>query len=105
MTRNRALLIGAVAAALAVAGTTAALAGSGEGPDTAITGTALASASAAALAHTGAGRVTDTEAGDEEAAYEVEVTMPDGSEVDVHLDKDFRFVPVAEDNDDATDED
>lgn len=57
-----------------------------EGP---ITGTALTRASEAALAHTGGGRVTDTEAGDEEGAYEVEVTLDDGRQVDVHLDAGF----------------
>ena len=54
-----------------------------------ITGGALARASAAALEHTGGGRVTETEAGDEEGAYEVEVTLDDGRQVDVHLDASF----------------
>jgi uncharacterized membrane protein YkoI len=57
-----------------------------------ITGPALERASAAALAHTGGGRVTETEAGDEEGAYEVEVTLDDGSQVDVHLDADFNVL-------------
>ena len=69
----------------AVAGAT----GGGEDPERAITGPALERASAAALAETRGGRVTDTEAGDEEGAYEVEVTLGDGREVDVHLDKAF----------------
>ena len=33
--------------------------------------------------------MTETEVGDEEGAYEVEVTRADGSQVDVHLDEDF----------------
>ena len=37
----------------------------------------------AALEHTGEGRVTETEKGDEESLYEVEVTLDDGSQVDV----------------------
>ncbi len=57
-----------------------------------ITGTDLQRASDAALAHTGQGRVTDTEVGDEESYYEVEVTLDDGSEVDVQLDTDFGVV-------------
>ncbi len=63
-----------------------------EGPDVAITGADLEAASAAALAHTGEGRVTDTEVGDEESHYEVEVTVDDGSEVDVQLDEAFNVI-------------
>ncbi|MGH2961904.1 MAG: hypothetical protein ACRDL3_06900, partial [Solirubrobacterales bacterium] len=44
-----------------------------EAPDQAIGGSALDRASAAALEHTGGGQVTDTEVGDEESYYEVEV--------------------------------
>ena len=55
----------------------------------AITGSALDRASQAALKEAGSGKVTETEAGDEEGAYEVEVTKADGSQVDVHLDKSF----------------
>ena len=57
--------------------------------ETPITGTELDQASAAALDHLGEGRVSDTEVGDEEGYYEVEVTLDDGSEVDVHLDAEF----------------
>jgi hypothetical protein len=57
-----------------------------------ITGPALERASAAALEYTGGGRVTETEAGDEEGAYEVEVTLDDGSQVDVHLDDNFNVI-------------
>ena len=35
--------------------------------------------------HTGGGKVTGTENGDENGAYEVEVTKDDGTVVDVHL--------------------
>lgn len=63
-----------------------------EGPDVAITGADLDAASAAALAHTGEGQVTETEVGDEESYYEVEVTLDDGSEVDVQLDEAFDVV-------------
>lgn len=52
----------------------------------------LGAASAAALAHTGGGRVTDTEVGDEESLYEVEVTLDDGRQVDVQLDANFAVV-------------
>ena len=63
-----------------------------EGPDQAIGGSALDQASAAALAHTGGGQVTDTEVGDEESYYEVEVQRDDGTQVDVQLDRDFNVV-------------
>jgi uncharacterized membrane protein YkoI len=87
---------------LAAAAVTAGIAvGAGGDDDDAppITGAALERASAAALAHTGGGRVTETEAGDEEGAYEVEVTLPDGSQVDVHLDSSFAVIGDEADGD------
>lgn len=63
-----------------------------EGTDVAITGDAIDAASQAALDHLGGGQVTDTEVGDEESYYEVEVTRDDGSQVDVQLDETFNFV-------------
>lgn len=91
MNRKRKIIIGAaIVGALGVAGSTVAFAG-GE-TETPITGTALEKASAAALAHTGGGTVTETESGDEESLYEVEVTKPDGTQVDVQLDESFTVV-------------
>ncbi|MEN9626220.1 MAG: hypothetical protein RL557_548 [archaeon] len=58
----------------------------------AITGNALEEASAAALAYIGEGRVTDTELDDEEGYYEIEITLADGREVDVHLDETFKVL-------------
>jgi uncharacterized membrane protein YkoI len=66
-----------------------------------ITGAALEQASAAAIAHTGGGTITDTEVGDEESYYEVEVTLDDGSQVDVQLDRDFNVVGDEADDDSA----
>ena len=63
-----------------------------EGPDQPIGGTALDQASAAALQHTGGGQVTDTEVGDEESYYEVEVSRDDGTQVDAQLDRSFNVV-------------
>ena len=60
--------------------------------DEPITGEALERASAAALEFTGGGEVTDSEVGDEEGYYEVEVTMPGGRQVDVHLDASFKVI-------------
>ena len=83
-----------LAATAAAAGTGVAVAGSGDddATDTPITGTELDRASAAALEHTGEGRVSETEVGDEESCHEVEVTLDDGSQVDVQLDRDFTVV-------------
>jgi uncharacterized membrane protein YkoI len=80
----------------AIAGATG---GDDDGSEKAITGTALDRASSVALEHTGGGKVTGTEAGDEEGAYEVEVTRPDGSQVDVHLDKGFNVLNEVGDGD------
>jgi hypothetical protein len=83
----------AAGAVAVLAGGGAAIAGATGGDDDAtdrpISGSAVERASAVALEHVGGGRVTGTEAGDEEGAYEVEVTRVDGSRVDVHLDRSF----------------
>jgi hypothetical protein len=100
--RSRTKLLVGAATVAAVAIPAVALAGSEqekpiEAPD-------LARASAAALAQTGGGRVTDTEVGDEESHYEVEVTLPDGRQVDVQLDRSFKVVDVIGDGTEGTDE-
>ena len=89
--RTRLIIGGAIVASLAVAGATYAIASSddSEGP---ITGDALDRATDAAIEHTGGGRVTDTEVGDEDSYYEVEVTLDDGTQVDVQLDAEFDVV-------------
>jgi uncharacterized membrane protein YkoI len=68
-----------------------------------ITGVELERASEAALKHTGGGRVTDTEVGDEEGYYEVEVTLDNGDQVDVHLDENFNVLSAEDDGDDEDD--
>lgn len=83
----------------------AAGAGNGDDTESPITGSALDEASAAALSHTGEGRVTETEVGDEDSYYEVEVTLDDGSQVDVQLDRNFSVVGAAADDDTAEDAD
>jgi hypothetical protein len=99
-----------VGVALAAGGIGVAAASGGgdaaEGPDVAITGPDLERASGAALAHTGGGEVTGTEVGDEESRYEVEVTLPDGRQVDVQLDDEFRVVgdETDEETEDGTDD-
>jgi hypothetical protein len=102
MGRPAKLAIG-IAALVVAAGAGGAYAWAGGGDDNAtetpITGTALQKASAAALAHTGGGRVSGTEAGDEESYYEVEVTLNGGGQVDVQLDKVFNVVGSEGDQD------
>ena len=82
----------AVGAAAVAIGTGIATAQPDDGEGTPITGEALTKASQAALAFTGGGTVTGTEVGDEESLYEVEVTLADGSQVDVQLDDAFAVV-------------
>ncbi|MGK2954582.1 MAG: PepSY domain-containing protein [Solirubrobacterales bacterium] len=88
-TAATAFVIVAGGAGLAIAGTSGEDAHENEAP---ITGTALGQAKSAALDHVGQGTVTDTETGDEESYYEVEVTLDDGSETDVQLDRSFKVV-------------
>jgi len=64
----------------------------GDDAEAPITGQSLERAKAAALEHTGEGRVTETEVGDEDSYYEVEVTLPSGEQTDVQLNKDFTVV-------------
>jgi hypothetical protein len=99
MNRRTKLAVAAVSAlALVSAGTGTALA-AGNDSETPITGEAVDLASAAALEHTGGGRVTETEVGDEESYYEVEVTLDDGSQVDVQLDENVNVVGSSADDD------
>jgi uncharacterized membrane protein YkoI len=69
--------------------------------DTPLTGTAFERATKAALAHTGGGTVTESEAGDDGAAYSVEVRLRDGKQVEVNLDEQFRVVGQEGDDDSA----
>jgi uncharacterized membrane protein YkoI len=94
MDKRTKIVIGAAAGLVVVAGGAGAAVAAGGGDDSEepITGDALDRASAAALEHTGEGQVTETEVGDEESLYEVEVTLDDGTQVDVQLDEDFNVV-------------
>ena len=99
----------AIAAIAVLAAGGAAIAGAAGGGDDdatekAISGQALDRATAAALKETGGGKVTGTEAGDEEGAYEVEVTRADGSQVDVHLDRGFNVISQAADKEDGAED-
>ncbi|MGH2951919.1 MAG: hypothetical protein ACRDKX_07745 [Solirubrobacterales bacterium] len=104
--RNKILIVGASALALAAGGAGVAVAGGGgDDSESPIAGDALDKASAAALEATGGGSVTETEVGDEESYYEVEVTLDDGSQTDVQLDRQFNVVGSSADDDSADDAD
>jgi uncharacterized membrane protein YkoI len=103
-TRTKAVIAGAAIAA-AAAGAGVGIAGADNGPDDDATdrpipAAELDRASAAALDATGGGRVTETEVDDEESWYEVEVTLDDGSQVDVQLDRNFNVVSSSADHED-----
>jgi hypothetical protein len=73
--------------------------------DQPLTGTTYELATRAALEFTGGGTVTETEVGDDGAAYEVEVRLSDGREVEVQLDKDFEVIGQEVDDDDSGEDD
>jgi uncharacterized membrane protein YkoI len=104
--RTRAAIVAtAVFGVAAVGGGVALAAGGGDDDETQteIPAQELDRASAAALDHTGGGRVTETEKGDEESLYEVEVTLDDGTQVDVQLDENFNVVSDERDSDTSED--
>ncbi len=102
--KHRTIIITAAAGviALAIAGTATA-SQFGDDNEQPITGDALTQASEAALAHTGEGRVTETEVGDEDSYYEVEVTLESGEQVDVQLDESFTVVGANPDDETGQD--
>ena len=91
MNRRRSLFaVGAVALAVIIASAGIAIAGGGD--DEPLTGTDIDPAVAAALEYTGGGTVTESEVGDDGAAYSVEVRLDDGSQVEVQLDAQFNVL-------------
>lgn len=92
MDRKRKLIVGGALAFVVLAGgTTLAIATAGD-DDRPLTGSALEQATAAALAHTGGGTVIESEAGDDGAAFGVEIRLEDGSVVEVALDANFEVI-------------
>jgi hypothetical protein len=73
--------------------------------DAQLTGEQRDKAVAAARAHVGEGEVTDTEAGDDGAAYGVEIRKPDGAQVEVNLDRDYKVTGTEADDDSGPDDD
>jgi uncharacterized membrane protein YkoI len=73
--------------------------------DQPITGPALEQATKAALDYTGGGTVTETEVGDDGAAYGIEVRLDDGRQVEVNLDANFNVIGQEADDDGPNDQD
>jgi hypothetical protein len=97
-------LIAAVAALLLLVGAGVAYA-TGDDSSSQATGANIEKAKSAALDHTNGGNVTGTEVGDKEGYYEIEVTSDDGSQVDVHLDRDFNVLGTPADHENHDGED
>jgi hypothetical protein len=101
-TRNK-VVIGVLAGlAVAAIGTGIGVATMGD-DDEPLTGSDLEQATAAALAHTGGGTVTESEIGDDGAAYSVEVQLADGSQVEVQMNANFEVIGSSADDDGAGD--
>lgn len=99
---RRTKIISIAAAAMLVAGAAGGVAVAQTADDDApLTGDTYDRAVSAALDHAGGGEVTETEVGDDGAAYEVEVRMDDGTEFEVNLDE--NFVVIGSEIDDDTD--
>jgi hypothetical protein len=92
---------GALAVALIGGGTGVAIATGGD--DRPLTGSALEKATAAALQHTGGGTVIQTEAGDDGAAYGVEIRLEEGRVVEIGLDANFQVIGRESDDDGSAD--
>jgi uncharacterized membrane protein YkoI len=105
--KRRTKLAAAAAAGVTVigagVGTAVAAGGDDAENERPISGDAYDRAAEAALEHTGGGKVTGTEVGDEESMYEVEVTLDDGHQVDVQLDESFQVVGTEDESGEADD--
>ena len=106
-------IIGSAAAAgvLLIGGVTAVNAAGGpsltgdERDDQPLTGDTLSKAEDAAIDAAGGGKVTDSEHSDDRGvAYEIEVAMSNGDEVDVDLDSDYKVVSKDLDKSDGPDD-
>ena len=88
--------VSALVIAGAAAGTGLALTG---GDDQPLGGSTYDRAVEAALDFTHGGTVTEADSGDDGAAYDVEIRLDDGTQVDVQLDRDFAVIAGAADDD------
>lgn len=102
--KKKVAIVAVATLVLAGAGTGVVLAGSGD-DDKPLQGNALERATSAALDHVGGGSVVETEAGDDGAAYGVEIRKSDGTVVEVNLDEDFNVIGSERDDDGANEAD
>ncbi len=87
---------GAVSAGIAIAGS---------GDEQPLRGSTLDRATAVALKHAGGGKVTETETGDDGAAYSVEIRRADGTQIEVNMDSSFKVIGQEADDDGPNDKD
>jgi uncharacterized membrane protein YkoI len=99
MRRRTRWIVGAGLAVAMAGGLVAAATATDGDNDQELTGATRDRAVAAALAATGGGTVLETEAGDDGAAYGVEVRLDDGRQVEVNLDESFKVVNQEPDED------
>ena len=104
MRRRTRWMVGAGLAVAMAGGLVAAAAATGGDNDQELTGATRDRAVAAALAATGGGSVLETEAGDDGAAYGVEVRLDDGRQVEVNLDESFKVVGQEPDEDEPSED-
>lgn len=97
MQRRTRWIVGAGVFAVVMLGGVAAATGGDD--DQELTGSTRDRAVEAALAATGGGTVLETEAGDDGAAYGVEIRLADGRQVEVNLDESFKVVGQEADED------
>lgn len=108
MHRTRKIIVGAAAlgAALGGAGIAGAVSGGDSDGEGHVTGPEADKATAAALEATGGGTANAVELDDEKGAtWEVEITKPDGTTVDVRLDEGYEVVVIDDDSEAADDGD
>jgi hypothetical protein len=97
--KRKVIITAAAAGVLIAAGTGIAVASGDEGEGT-VTGAQADRATAAALDATGGGTANAVERDSENGAtWEVEVTKPDGTTVDVRLDQTYQVVVIDGDSD------
>ena len=97
--QRRTRWIAAAGVAVAMIGGGVAAAAAGGDNDQELTGSTRDRAVQAALAATGGGTVLETEAGDDGAAYGVEIRLADGRQVEVNLDQSFKVIGQEADED------
>ncbi len=104
MKRNSKLIVGAAALVGLSAGGAGIAVAASSGGEAPLEGNDLDRAVAAALESTGGGEVTETEAGDDGAAYEVEIRLDDGTQVEINLDENFEVTGSEPDDDGPNDD-